>query len=457
MKNPVRTPGFHGFCLEDQVMINLTLANPSGREQAFLNRNVQSTLDWELLWETIRLNDVAPLVHSRLQALGLLNRIPAEVRNPLEKRHLEITERNRHRLIQTTELFRRFHAAGVSVIVLKGVLFAETIYHDIGYKKMNDLDLLVPFRDVEKVKVVYRETGLIPLALLEGGDEPLDENRNYHLPACISRDLTFVVGTHWNLCSPKRGFAISMSELWARSVPVSIGETPVRALSIIDVLHHLIVHFHYYKNGLKELADFANWIRAHEPFPWDLMKSEIDRAKTWTPAFRTLSLVSTIYGTAVPEDLLQSCSDHSEPWTRRDTQKLLHRKDLLLRSRSTYSSEIEKAYLSFTFENRFEQKLPLFFTFWVRLLFPPLEILHRTNSVRPGEHSWLWLWTLNLWRTSREVGKTYGLAIFFLLMGKSLAELATSGFGRQPDRMAELREELGTDEKRIRELLNSMD
>ena len=444
------------FSEADRALILLTLANPSAAEVSQVAALFARAIDWADLSAKVAHNDVAPIVHLNLTRHDLGAPVPGSLRDEWRARHETIRARNGARWQKAVELFSHLEAAGVPVIVLKGGRFAESVYGDVGYKKMNDLDLLVRFADLEAVQRTYRSLDLVPLALLDGADK-VSEDKGYHLPAHVSRDLTFVLGTHWNLCNPKHGYRFDRSRLWERSVELQFGGRTVRSLSPADVLHHLIVHFHYYKTGLKELADFANWIRANPGLDWEAVAREVDLAHTWTPAFRTLTLVETLYDCSIPSGLLEACRRRCDPWVATDTARLAARKDLLLVSRSVYGSEIEKAYLAFTYERRFGRKLPWFFAFWKRLLFPPVAVLCRTNGCAPGERGVCGLWLANLVRTAREVGQSYGMFVFLLLMLKSTAELAGSLVDAGVDPMAGLRRELGVDDRRIWQLLDSME
>ncbi|MFZ2960650.1 MAG: nucleotidyltransferase family protein [Candidatus Ozemobacteraceae bacterium] len=444
------------FSAVDQALILATLAALTSSEKSSLRKLLDREMNWSEFREKVFHNDVASMVYLTLTRNGLFQQIPVAIQTEIQSRYETIRARNTARWHLGQELFTRLRGAGVEIIVLKGGLFAERVYGDVGYKKMNDIDLLVKFSDLETLQKIYKEMGLVPLALLEGGGDPC-EAKGYHLPAYVSRDLSFVLGTHWNLCNPKHGYLFDRDQLWKNARPVKFGTADVWSLSPTDVLHHLIVHFHYYKTGLKELADFANWLRIHPDFDWDAFMKEVEIAGSWTPAFRTLKLVKTLYGAGIPESFLERCREKADAWVARDTCRMAFRKDLLLLSRSVYNSEIEKGYLAFTFEHDFVRKWPWFLTFWKRLLFPPLAVLLRTNACACCERNVLWLWVMNLFRTSKEVGKSYGMAIFFLLMLKSGAELLGSLFGMGPDKMASLRQELGADDQRIRELLDSMD
>ncbi|HNV70301.1 MAG TPA: nucleotidyltransferase family protein [Candidatus Ozemobacteraceae bacterium] len=462
LKRPVRDVST--FSRVDRALILLTLPalNDSERQQLSGLVRSLSIVEWEEAREKIDLNDIGPVVWIMLGRADLRGVVPPQLVRHLEARYEEIRRRNEARRLLAGKLFHRFQEIGIEAIVLKGMLFAERIYGEPAYKKMNDLDLLVRFRDIARVKQIFAELELVPLKLLEGGeDEQPDEHRNYHLPSYVSRDGSFVVGTHWSLCSPKRGYAIDIEALWNRSEAARVADQSVLSLSAIDALHHLVMHFHYYKTGLKELGDFAAWIRYWAPFDWQAFAAEVERAGTWSPAFRTLTLVETLYRVGVPADFLQRCRERTDRATRCDTVKQSARCELLLESRSTWAAEIEKAWMQFSFAGRWYDKPRHFLTFWQRLLFPPPATLLRVNFCVAGEKPWWWLWMMNLWRTAREVGRSFGLAIFVLLMLKStwelLSDLACECVGRPRDRLADLCRELGTDESQLKRMMHSMD
>ncbi|MBI3039610.1 nucleotidyltransferase family protein [bacterium] len=451
----------HGFSSVDEVLILLTYANLSSKEVDIVKKGLLENFRWDEFVRKIKHNDIGPLIHHTLMKNELLDLLPPEIQHYLSEQREKILEINSGRLKVAIDIFSKFELSEVKVIVLKGVLFGETIYKDPGYKKMNDLDILVRSKDIEKVRKIYGEVGLVPLALLEGDDQDFDEKKSYHLPAFISRDLKFVVGTHWGLTSPKLGFNFDYEEIWKRAVSITISGQRALALSPEDNLHHLCVHFHYYKTGLKEFADLANLLRETSKFSWQTFGDQIEKAQSYSAVFRPLSILESIYNIGIPKDLLRICRDKTDSFTIRDTERLGSRKDLILLSRSTYSSQIEKAYLAFSFESTFRKKLPWFFLFWKRLLMPPRQVLYSTNACNPKEKSLFLLYLINLWRTAREVGKGYGIIVFGFLMLKSAWELISSlksiFSNESGGKMGELRNALGQDEEKILKLMNSFE
>jgi|GEM_PF-977464 len=448
------------FNSDDRLLILLTLAAPRPAEIDEAASLAASFPNWKRIQKRIEHNDIAPLIWSNLHRFGLWEKVPASLQASIAERRSVIERQNGLRLRRATELFRHFQKAGVQVIVLKGVAFAATIYRDPAYKKMNDIDLLIRVEDIAHARSALEAMDMVPLALLEGSEEDPDPRKTHHFPAYVSRDLEFVVGTHWGLASPKSGFRFDLDEIWNRKIPLMVAESPVFTLSPIDALHHLCVHFHYYKTGLKELGDFANLIRGNPDFDWPAFGRMVEMAGTQTAAFRPLRLTETIYEAGVPRALFESMKTLADAFVIRDTENLASRKDLLLMTRSTYSSQIEKAYLAFSYEDRFLLKFKWLCTFWKKMVFPPKAVVWRTNATSPGEESLHWLYLMNLYRTAREVGRDYGPAIFILLLVKSAVELFSgflSGAGHERGKMAKLKEQLGQEEARINRFMEGFD
>lgn len=444
----------------DRLLVLLTLAAPVAAEadEARALAWALTDRDWRRFGRLLDHNDVGPMVARTARRLGVWERLPQERAAAVDARRATEEGRNTLRLERAGDLFRRMAARGLPVIVLKGVAFGETIYGDPAYKKMNDMDLLIRATDIAVVKEILDGMGMVPLALLDGGDENPDPRKSHHLPAYVSRDLQFVLGIHWGLVSPKAGYHLDYEGIWARRRPLRVAGQEVACLGPLDTLHHLGVHFHYYKTGLKELGDLANVVRAAGPFDWEGFGHLVEEAGTATAVFRPVRLAQALYGIEVPAALLDRWRAVADPFVVRDTEALAARSDLLADSRSTWSSQIEKAYLAFTYENRFGPKLAWLGTFWRRLLFPPKAVLWRTNACRRGERATAWLFLMNLYRTAREVGRDHGLAIFLLLMVKSVAELAaTLAAGGGPGRMERLREQLGQDETQILAFMDTFD
>ena len=143
----------------ERLLILCTCATYQPDERAAASRLVQEGIDWELFHELAEVNATGPLVWRNLGALSLADRVPAEVRARFEERAQVIREANEARLKNARDLFGRFAGRRIPVVILKGVLFAETIYRDPYYKKMNDVDILIRSRISTRFTTSTRRCG----------------------------------------------------------------------------------------------------------------------------------------------------------------------------------------------------------------------------------------------------------------------------------------------------------
>ena len=274
----------------ERLLILGTAATYQPDERVEALRLVQEGIDWELFHELAEVNATGPLVWRNLAALNLADRVPADVRARFEERAQAIREANEARLKNARDLFARFAARQIPVVILKGVLFAETIYRDPYYKKMNDVDILIRRRDLDAIYDIYEEMRLFSAAELVGGSPRKQEKFSHHAPPFFSRDLKLMVGTHWGLITPLAPYTLDYDAIWSRVVDIDFYGHPAKAMAPEDNLHHLCVHLPYYKCGLRELADIANMVR-HQSIDWDLFAAEMTKAKTENLVYHALSLV----------------------------------------------------------------------------------------------------------------------------------------------------------------------
>ncbi|MCA9556539.1 MAG: nucleotidyltransferase family protein, partial [Myxococcales bacterium] len=349
--SPIEVPGLEQEALRDlsrvdRALVLLSLHRLSGDQVAWLEEffaDLPAGQEEELAAK-VALNDVAPQVLLNLERHGIDPGLPPPLLDPWRQRRQQIQALAARRVAEAASLFRDFEAEGIEVIVLKGMLFAEVMWRDPAYKKMNDVDVLVRAEDVQDVRELYRARGYLPLVLFEGGDEEhLDLAKGHHLPSFVSPDLEFVVGTHWGLASPRKGLRLDHERMWVDSFELPFHGTRVRSLSHEDNLHHLAVHFHHYKTGIKELSDVYNYAaHAGEALDWDLLERRILAAGTASRAHYLFELAAALHPLGAPQSFFLALERAADEFARAEVRLRLSRLDLLTRSRSLYESTIEK-------------------------------------------------------------------------------------------------------------------
>ncbi|WP_431971792.1 nucleotidyltransferase domain-containing protein [Nocardia sp. bgisy134] len=411
----------------ERLLVHASLAAPTVDERAETAKLAHDVTDWAEFFALAELNATVPLVQRRLEAEELYDLVPDSVRTDFAAVTDRIGAVNDRRLAGALELLRRFDERGVRCVVLKGMLFSTEIYHDPRYKRMNDLDILIELDQVETAIEIYRELGLFATSELLGKAPKVRAERSHHLPSFVSRDGALVVGTHWGLITPLTPYTIDYGAIWDRVRRIDFYGVPAWAMAHEDNLHHLGVHLPYYKTGVRELGDIWNLARHATDLDYDLLAGEIAKAGTENLMYHALSLADRL----VPNPSFAALIDRVRPrinrFTRYDTARKTADIHALLRSRSTHTSRIEKAYTEFNMTALADEKRASFGRLWSDLLLVPAAEAARMSSLRePTALSALGARVAAPYRLTRVFQRDLGRWLFPAALAKTVFDLGAA-------------------------------
>lgn len=365
---------------EQRLLVNLNRAKLSVKiieesKKIVGDATKSGTFSWLELAKLADKNQVVPLTLHALKKANLIDEFKAgldlKTWQNLNTKAEGIHDKNSKRRDRAKVFFEEMSKIGVEVIGLKGFMFADVLYNDPSYKKMNDADILVKRSDVQATITTLKRLQYFNYAGLYGKDEVSD--KSHHTPAYISKDLECVVGLHWGLVSPQSPFTIDATGLWARRKPAVIAGTNAYRMSWEDNVLHLCVHLPFYKTGLRELADVYNCILDTDtPFDWAEFDNLVSAGHAEDPVYRVFSLVDQFIDLGIPRGLLDKYREKASAITKYDVDTRLKNPELILKSRSVHIGEIEKAYVTF----RKTENLKESFTSWLKvheLMFAPKQ------------------------------------------------------------------------------------
>ncbi|WP_225728804.1 MULTISPECIES: nucleotidyltransferase family protein [unclassified Nocardia] len=448
---------------EERALVHAALARPSERERMRLRELVDDIADWPEFLALAKVNATVPLVRRRLERENRLALLPPPVAAEFAAITDHIAEVNDRRLHAAIELLARCHDRGIRCVVLKGMLFATEIYRDPRYKRMNDLDILVELDQVDDLIGVYRELGLFATTELLGKAPKVRAERSHHLPSFVSRDGALVVGTHWGLITPLAPYTVDYRAIWNRVRRIDFHGVPAWAMAHEDNLHHLGIHLPYYKTGVRELGDIWNLARGSE-LDYGLLRSEIAAAGTERLMYHALSLAHRLV--PIPEfgELITWLEPDVDRFTRYDTARKTADIHTLLRSRSTHTSRIEKAYTEFNMTAVASEKLACFGRLWSNLLLVPGDEAAKMSSLRaPTGLPALGARIAAPYRLTRVFQRDLGRWLFPAALAKTVFDLAASYGGELRGRaekakgIAEFAAELGLDRAELQAVLDSQE
>ncbi|MCP2289689.1 nucleotidyltransferase domain-containing protein [Nocardia amikacinitolerans] len=411
----------------ERLLVHAALAAPSADERAELAKLAHDVTDWAEFFALAKLNATVPLVQRRLEAEELYELVPDTVRAEFAAVTDHIAAVNERRLAGALELLRRFDERGVRCVVLKGMLFSTEIYGDPRYKRMNDLDILIELDQVDTAIEIYRELGLFATSELLGKAPKVRSERSHHLPSFVSRDGALVVGTHWGLITPLAPYTIDYAAIWDRVRRIDFYGVPAWAMAHEDNLHHLGVHLPYYKTGVRELGDLWNLARYATDLDYDLLASEIAKSGTESLMYHALSLSHRLVPNPAFADLVDRVRPRINRFTRYDTARKTADIHALLRSRSTHTSRIEKAYTEFNMTAQAHEKRASFGRLWSDLLLVPADEAQRMSSLRqPKALSALGARVSAPYRLTRVFQRDLGRWLFPAALAKTVVDLGAA-------------------------------
>jgi len=206
-----------------------------------------------------------------------------------------------------------FDAAGVGVLILKGLAYLASFRLVADGRRMSDIDLLVRPADRDRAAGVLLAAGFRPDAPPPNALRLVERARQEIFTRTVA-GVAIEVDLHWSLLNLDHGpfgFAIDHEQIWTRSVPASLDGQAARRLSDEDLLLHSCLHHAIHDAGgnRRDLLDIRS-IVAQAPLDWAAV---IERAHTWgvvASVWWALRRARQQVGAEVPSEALAALRPH---------------------------------------------------------------------------------------------------------------------------------------------------
>ena len=286
---------------------------------------------------------------------------------------IELQNKNRNeKAIKFLELFKK---RGVDVAILKGNLFANTFYGDIGYKRMNDFDILIHATNWVKAQIIYEELNYIPLGFGWAGEKQKPANFSHVGTPFISSDFSCIVGTQWGIKSPTARYRVAIDEVWKHVSDFDFHGITVKKLSPEFNLVHLVLHMGLYKCGIRDLMDVYNLYISHS-FNEDTLVKLFEEANATDKAYFTLKL-SNICSDVIDTSLLEKLKPKSNKSfvSKRLVSRvaMIEKTKDFHRSYNDYFQDVEKLVIYFNLYHQFHKKIYFYGKILKSVFFPKLS------------------------------------------------------------------------------------
>ncbi|MFI4918198.1 MAG: nucleotidyltransferase family protein [Legionellales bacterium] len=408
----------------DKAIILLSLVKTDAKELKELQEICQkSDFNWALLYQLALLNETVPLVLSNLCTYQLLKLCPLFLVEQMHSYANDIAKTNQARIETGKILLQEFAKKNIKVVLLKGILFAQSVYRNPFYKKMNDIDILILKKDAKHALEVFKQLNYFCLGALLGNSAEDQMAYSHHFPPFFSPDLHCMIGTHWGLISMHSCIQLNYEEIWKRSKPLNFHGVACYHLAPEDNLLHLCIHLSLYKSGIKEIADFYNLTKSNN-INWDLFYKNVKESHSAQKVYESLMIVQTFYPISAMANFLEKLKHEFPITVSKELSNKISSRSFLLRSRTTYITAIEKEFIQFKSTGIFSEKRAHVFRIWKLLFLPPVEQIQKL-TFRPTYSPFLRL--LAPLQISRHFCAELGAKTYFLLHFYLIHSLIKSG------------------------------
>jgi hypothetical protein len=289
-------------CTEAEILLCCASACADSERARRLSALFQEDVDWLfLLWKAIQ-HGMMPLLYWHLNAL-CPDSIPKAIMSRL-RGHFDTNARRN--LLLTGELLRMMDLLsthGIYAVPYKGPILAASIYGNLALRQAGDLDIVIPMRDVLRVKELLMSEGYRPDYQLAHGQETVLPNSQY---ALYRDDCGISLEIHWQFAPKYLASSVDLAYLSERLRPMSLGGVEIQTLSPEDLLLILCIHGgkHMWEQ-LRWICDIAKLIHVHQEMDWEWVTEQASHIGCGRMLLLGLLLANDLLGATLPEPVLE--------------------------------------------------------------------------------------------------------------------------------------------------------
>jgi hypothetical protein len=328
---------------------------------------------------------LAPWIATQLKQLDLASQLPHAIIQQFDTTHDIVLQQNTLRNSHAKRILERFVEQNIPVIILKGNCLAHEVYHDPGYKRMNDFDILIQREDWSRIQEIYCDLGYIPLGFGWNGEKEKPAKFSHVGMSFISPDFSCIIGSQWGLKSPTTSYNDCIQEAWQTAEKFDFMGVPVRQLSPEFHLLHLILHMGIYKCGIRDCMDVFNLLLV-KPIDTSKMVALLQSANAVNKASFTLSIAELSVPGAATSILHELGTGTNDFLIRRkkDRLKLHALTGDYQAAYNDYFQDIEKEVIYFNLFPQFHRKCYFYLRIIGLIFLPDKSMIRKLNDLPPS-------------------------------------------------------------------------
>ncbi|MGH9747013.1 MAG: nucleotidyltransferase domain-containing protein [Candidatus Acidiferrales bacterium] len=277
-------------------------------------------LDWDYVLVEAAENSIGPLLDRNLRTV-VSEAVPAAALESLKNAYRSNTVRC---LFLTAELHRilaLFRSNGILAIPYKGPVLAEQAYGDVTLRNFEDLDIILPQRDLPKAHDLILGLGYrakYPWILSPGAARSLVPGEYNYRDA----ERRLMVELHTELTLRHFPVAPDLDEFGRRLATVNVGGSEVQTFAVEDLLPVLCIHGSKdFWERISWIVDISELIQKHSALDWDWVLKTTGSLRAERMLNLGLALASELLDAPLPAEILKRVrGDHDANAVAREVE-----------------------------------------------------------------------------------------------------------------------------------------
>ncbi len=289
---------------EEELLLLCARAHLDGPAAERAHALLEEDVDWNRLVALAERHLVVARLYKHLNDLAF-DRVPLIVMDDLRCNFEKNVLRNLGLIGELRRLIRLFKDNGILLIPLRGPVFSQLIYQDVGIRRSEDLDILILKEDFARVQVLLRSAEYEPRIRCNSVQERLLLKCGFERQFESAAFGEAEVDLHWDIMSAAYLRVSIVPDLVNNSSDICLLGENVCILSAEDLLFVSCIHAasHLWLS-LDVISDVAEIIYRYPRLNWDLLWEQVQKTKGQRALFVSLLLVCDLFNIPVPEEVL---------------------------------------------------------------------------------------------------------------------------------------------------------
>lgn len=306
-------------------------------------------IDWQQVINLAKSHSVIPLVAHNLQKYCARN-LPDNVKSILKTEFRSNAIKNIYLSKELLEIVQLLKDNDINYICFKGASLAASIYGDISFRQFNDIDILIPKKDLLKARDLFFSIGGKVWFLNIVTDKKKESFMSSQIAHKFLRhyaygfefkNQTVLLDLHWQMFPSDFPLSLSMEYLEPSLEDTIIFNQKISTLSPENNL--LLLCGHGSKdcwNKLARICDIAELINFYPQLDWELLIKEGKNRDILRLVLVGLSLANRLYKISLPDFIYEEINQDTK------IKSLVNKIEYLLFCESNIVKNTLKEYLA---------------------------------------------------------------------------------------------------------------